>query len=178
MRPASVGGVAVTRAAEAKKAAELKKAAEPKRAAADPVGFASSREEPATMRKTVATATSSAGPVDGSGPSASASGDAVAKAGAESATARGPNVVPSVVEEETVCTESATAQGTDVMPPVVEKEQGAVEGDGSSAKMRERQTKAARDPAHPSDPEAPAGEAPSTQAVVQGAGRTSRAVLR
>jgi hypothetical protein len=75
-----------------------------------------------------------------------------------------------MVEEEAAGTESATARGTDVVPPVLEKEQGAAEGDGSSAKMKERRTKAARNPARPSDPEALAGEAPSTKAVVQGGG--------
>jgi hypothetical protein len=75
-----------------------------------------------------------------------------------------------MVEEETAGSESATAQSLDAVPPVVEKERGTAEGSGLSAKMRERRTKATRDHARPSDPEAPAEETPSTEAVVQGGG--------
>jgi hypothetical protein len=84
--------------------------------------------------------------------------------------ARGQDVAPPVVEEETAGAESATARSPDAVPPVVEKERGAAEGSGLSAKMRERRTKAARDQARPSDPEASAEETPSTEAVVQGGG--------
>jgi hypothetical protein len=92
----------------------------------------------------------------------------VTKAAVETAMARGPDIVPPMVEEGTAGAESATARSPDAVPPVVEKERGAAEGSGLSAKMRERQTKAARDQARPSDPEAPAEGTPSTEAVVQG----------
>nr|XP_051229241.1 uncharacterized protein LOC127347052 [Lolium perenne] len=59
------------------------------------------------------------------------------------------------------------ARGPDAIPPMP-KEQGAAEGSGPSVKMRERRTKAVRDSARPSDPDAPAEETPSTEAVVQG----------
>ncbi|KAK1611925.1 hypothetical protein QYE76_035598 [Lolium multiflorum] len=169
-RPGPVGGAAATRAAKAKKAAELKKAAESKRAAGDPADLASSREEPAVVSKATGATASSAGPVVGGSPSASASGGEVTKAAVETAKTRGPDVIPPMVEEETACAESATAQSLDAVPPVVEKERGTAEGSGLSAKMRERRTKATRDHARPSDPEAPAEETPSTEAVVQGGG--------
>jgi hypothetical protein len=94
----------------------------------------------------------------------------VTKAAVETAKTRDPDVVPPMVEEETAGAESATAQSLDAVPPVVEKERGTAEGSGLSAKMRERRTKAARDQARPSDPEASAEETPSTEAVVQGGG--------
>jgi hypothetical protein len=172
-RPTPVGGGAPTRAAEAKKAAELKKAAESKKAAADPANLASSREEPAVVSKAADATVSSSRPVAGGDPSASASSGEVTKAAAETAMARGQDVAPPVVEEETAGAESATARSPDAVPPAVEKEWGAAEGGGLSAKMRERQTKATRDQTRPSDPEATAEETPSTEAVVQGAGRTS-----
>jgi hypothetical protein len=50
-----------------------------------------------------------------------------------------------------------------VDPPVVEKEQTTAEGSGSPAKLRERRTNEARDPARPSEP-----GVPSTEAVVRG----------
>ncbi|KAK1606524.1 hypothetical protein QYE76_030197 [Lolium multiflorum] len=169
-RPAPVGGAAATRAAEAKKAAELKKAAESKKVAADPASLVSSREEPAVVRKAMGATASSVGPIAGGSPSASASSGEVTKAGVESTMARGPDIVPPMVEEETAGTESATARSPDAISPVVEKEQGAAEGSGLSAKMRERRTKAARDQARRSVPEAPAEETQSTEAVVQGSG--------
>jgi hypothetical protein len=92
------------------------------------------------------TTASSAGPVVGGGPLASASSGEVTKAGAEPTAARDP----------------------DVVPPVVEKEQGAAAGSGPSATMKERRTKAARDPTRSSDPVAPPEETPSTEAVVRG----------
>jgi hypothetical protein len=160
--------VAATRAAEAKKAAELKKAAESKKAATDPANLASSREEPAVVSKAAGATASSAGPVARGGPSASARSSKVTKVAAEMATDWGTDVAPPVVDEKMAGAESATARSPDAIPPVVEKERGAAEGSGLLAKMRERRTKAARDQARPSNPEAPAEETPSTLAVVQG----------
>jgi hypothetical protein len=71
-------------------------------------------------------------------------------------------------EAKKVGTELAIARGPDIVPPVVEKEQSATEGSGSSAKTKERRTKAARDPARSSEPGAPMEETPSTEAVVRG----------
>jgi hypothetical protein len=86
-------------------------------------------------------------------------------AAAEIVTARGPDAIPPVVEDETACTGSTEARGADVVPPVVEE--GTAEGSGLSETMKERRTKAARDQARPSHPEARAEEAPSTEAVLQ-----------
>jgi hypothetical protein len=136
----SACGAVAMRATEAEKAAEMKKAT------ADPAGLASLREQSAAASKATGTTASLAGPVAGGGASASAS--SVEAKGAE--------------------TEPAMAQGLDVVPPVVEKERGAAGGSGSPAKMKERRTKAAREPARPSEPDAPAKEALSTEAVVRG----------
>nr|XP_051220896.1 uncharacterized protein LOC127339032 [Lolium perenne] len=158
------------RATEAKKATELKKAAKSRKMAADPASMTSSREEPAAASKAAGATASSAGPIAGSSPSASASSGEVAKAGVESTAARGPDVAPPVAEEEMAGAESAAARSPDDAPPGAGKVQGAVEGSGLSAKMKEHRTKAARDHAHPISPEAPAEETPSTEVMVQGGG--------
>jgi hypothetical protein len=127
--------------------------------------MASSREEPAIAGRAVDKAASSARPVAESYPLASVGSSGATNEAAETVMARGPDAVPPVAEEETVGTESTEARGADAAPPVVER--GTAEGSGLSATMKERRTKAARDQARPSDPEAQAKEAPSTEAVLQ-----------
>ncbi|KAK1645316.1 hypothetical protein QYE76_063121 [Lolium multiflorum] len=97
-RPAPAAGAAATRAAEAKKAAELKKAAEVKKAAADPADLTSTREEIVAESQAMGATASSAEPVDGSYPWASASRAEAVKASATPDTAQDPVVVPQAQE--------------------------------------------------------------------------------
>jgi hypothetical protein len=138
--------------------ADLKKAT-------DPVGMGSSREEPAVAGKAADATAGSAEPVAESYTLASVGSGGATNAAVETVTARGPDAVPPVVEDETAGTGLTEARGAGVVPPVVEE--GTAEGSGLSAKMKERRTKAARDQAPPNNPEARAGEAPSTEAVLQ-----------
>ncbi|KAK1649139.1 hypothetical protein QYE76_066944 [Lolium multiflorum] len=147
-RPAPVTGAAATKAAEARKAAELKKAAEAKRSSADPADLSSAREETVAESQAADATASPLKPVDGSYPLPSVGRAEEVTVDVASDEARDPIVVPSSTEEEP----SAAARG------------------GSPAPMKERRTKAARDPARPSDPAAPTGRAPSTEAVMQGGG--------
>ncbi|KAK1664676.1 hypothetical protein QYE76_052835 [Lolium multiflorum] len=147
-RPAPVTGAAATKAAEARKAAELKKAAEAKRTSADPADLSSAREETVAESQAADATASPIKPVDGSYPLPSVGRAEGVTVDVASDEARDPIVVPSSTEEEP----SAAARG------------------GSPTPMKERRTKAARDPARPSDPAAPTGGAPSTEAVMQGGG--------
>jgi hypothetical protein len=54
-----------------------------------------------------------------------------------------------------------------VVPSSTEEEPSTAAGSGSPAPVKERRTKAARDPARPSDSAAPTGGAPSTEAAMQ-----------
>jgi hypothetical protein len=125
--------------------------------------MASSREEPAAAGRAVDMAATK--PVAKSYPLASVGSSGATNAAAETVMARGPDAVPPVAEEETAGTGSTEARGADAALPVVVR--GTAEGSGLSATMKERRTKAARDQARPSDPEAQAKEALSTEAVLQ-----------
>ncbi|KAK1618976.1 hypothetical protein QYE76_024493 [Lolium multiflorum] len=147
-RPAPMTGAAATKAAEARKAAELKKAAEAKKTPADPADLSSAREETVAESQTADATASPHKPVDGSYP------------------------LPSVGRTEGVTVDVAPGGTQDpiVVPSSTEEEPSAVARGGSPTPMKERRTKAARDPARPSDSAAPTGRAPSTEAVMQGGG--------
>ncbi|KAK1685203.1 hypothetical protein QYE76_046051 [Lolium multiflorum] len=147
-RPAPVTGAAATKAAEARKAAELKKAAEAKRTPADPADLSSAREETVAESQTADATASPLKPVDGSYP------------------------LPSLGRTEGVTVDVAPGETQDpiVVPSSTEEEPSAVARGGSPTPMKERRTKAARDPARPSNSAAPTGRAPSTEAVMQGGG--------
>ncbi|KAK1653621.1 hypothetical protein QYE76_071426 [Lolium multiflorum] len=138
-RPAPVAGAAATKAAEARKAAELKKAAEAKRASAEPADLSSAREETVAESQAADATASPVKPVDGSYP------------------------LPSVGRAEGVTADVTPDEARDpiVVPSSTEGEPSAATGSGSPAPMKERRTKAARDPARPSDPAAPTGGAPT-----------------
>lgn len=147
-RPAPVAGAAATKAAEARKDTELKKAAEAKKASADPADLSSAREETVAESQAADATASPVKPVDGSYP------------------------LPSVGRAERVTADVTPDEAQDpiVVPSSTEEEPSAAAGSGSPAPMKERRTKAARDPARPSDPAAPTGGAPSTEAVMQEGG--------
>jgi hypothetical protein len=106
------------------------------------------REEIVAESPAVDATASPAKPVDGSYPLASVSR-------AERATA---NATPDAVQDPIV------------VPSSTEGEPSAAAGSDSPAPIKERRTKAARDPARPSDPAAPTGGALSTEAEMQGGG--------
>ncbi|KAK1683835.1 hypothetical protein QYE76_044683 [Lolium multiflorum] len=147
-RPAPVTGAAATKAAEARKAAELKKAAEAKRTPADPADLSSAREETVAESQTADATASPLKLVDGSYP------------------------LPSVGRTKGVTVDVAPGETQDpiVVPSSTEEEPSTVARGDSPTPMKERRTKAARDPARPSDSAAPTGRAPSTEAVMQGGG--------
>jgi hypothetical protein len=100
-----------------------------KKVAPDPVVMASPRGQTTTAGRTAGATTSSTGPVAGDVASMSASGAGAARADAGSAEAQG------------------AGDEHQVVPPSAEEERVIAGGKVSPAKIKERQTKAARDPA-------------------------------
>ncbi|KAK1648904.1 hypothetical protein QYE76_066709 [Lolium multiflorum] len=153
-KPAATG-VAATRAAEAKK-----KAAEKKAAPSDLGGTGSAPGEPATASQAEKASASRAEPTAEVFPLPS-----MVRGGMASA-ATGPDIVPPVVEEESTVVGSTEGQ------KAPEVEENIVEEGCLSGPLKERRSKAARDRAPPSGADARAGEAPSTEAVMQAEGAT------
>jgi hypothetical protein len=113
----------------ATRAAEAKKVTKAKKAAVDPADVASSRGQATPVKKSASATASAAGPAAGGEALASATEALLAKKDAESIMERDPEAERPIA------------------PPEVEKEPIATEEGGSSAvPLRERQTKAARDP--------------------------------
>jgi hypothetical protein len=135
----------------ATRSAQAKKVAKTKKAAADHAEMALSRGKTTPVKKPAGATASSAGPGAGDEASTGATGAATTNADAESVVGRGP-------ESE-----------RPVAPPELEKEPGTTDEGGSpTARLKERRTKAARDPARHDEPVAPTEEAPSTESVVHG----------
>ncbi|KAK1698784.1 hypothetical protein QYE76_015481 [Lolium multiflorum] len=153
-KPAATG-VAATRAAEAKK-----KAAEKKAAPSDLGGARSAPGEPATASRADRASASGAEPAAETFPLPS-----MVHGGMASATT-GPDFVPPAVEEESTVVGSTEGQ------KAPEAEENIVEEGGLSGPLKERRSKAARDRAPPSGADARAGEALSTEAVMQAEGVT------
>jgi hypothetical protein len=145
-KPAPTSGAAATRAAEAKKAAEMRMVAP------DPAVMVSSQGQTAAASKAAGAVAGSAGLVAGDVASTSASGVGAAKVDAGWAATQGARDEHQVV------------------PPSTEEERVTAGGNISPAKMKERRTKAARDPARSIERDAPVEEAPSAAAVVRGEG--------
>ncbi|KAK1680512.1 hypothetical protein QYE76_041360 [Lolium multiflorum] len=153
-KPAATG-VAATRAAEAKK-----KAAEKKAAPSDLGGTRSAPGEPATASRAERTSASGAEPAAEAFPLPSMVHGGMASA------ATGPDFVPPAVEEESTVVGSTEGQ------KAPEAEENIVEEGCLSGPLKERRSKAARDRAPPSGADARAGEALSTEAVMQAEGVT------